>query len=122
MNFCKNCDNMYYMKINDDEKSEELGKLIYYCRNCGHEETNVNLHNLCISRYEENNAQKTNKINEYTKYDPTLPHSHTIKCPNEECVSNGKVGAMSDVIYMRVDDINMKYIYLCVYFNTNWMP
>ncbi len=122
MNFCSKCDNMYYMKINDDENSDEQGKLIYYCRNCGHEETNVHLGNLCISKYEASISQKSSKINEYTKYDPTLPHSHTIKCPNEQCLSNEKDGAMSDVIYIRVDDINMKYMYLCVYCNTNWMP
>lgn len=122
MNFCDKCENMYYMKINDDEKSDKQGTLIYYCRNCGHEEENVILKNLCISKYEDNGSLKTNKINEYTKYDPTLPHSHTIKCPNERCLSNEKDGAMSDVIYMRIDDVNMKYMYLCVYCNTNWMP
>ncbi len=123
MNFCTRCDNMYYMKIDDDDNSPEKGKLIYYCRNCGHEETNVNIHNLCISRYEDNVTQKTSKINEFTKYDPTLPHSHTIKCPNEKCASNKEVdSASSDVIYIRIDDINMKYMYLCVYCNTNWMP
>jgi DNA-directed RNA polymerase subunit M/transcription elongation factor TFIIS len=122
MNFCDKCDNMYYMKINDDEKSENQGQLIYYCRNCGHEESNVNLKNLCISVYEDNATSKTNKFNSYTKYDPTLPHSHTIRCPNDVCPSNSTPGSPSDVIYIRVDDINMKYMYLCTFCEKNWMP
>ena len=32
MNFCIKCDNMYYIRIADDNNN----KLIYYCRNCGH--------------------------------------------------------------------------------------
>lgn len=121
MNFCDKCDNMYYMKISEEPESE--GKLIYYCRNCGYEETNVNLKNLCISKYGSDEIKKSNKINEYTKYDPTLPHSHTIKCPNYKCISNDEKGSASpDVIYIRIDDINMKYMYLCVYCNTKWMP
>lgn len=122
MNFCDKCDNMYYMKINDDDKSDKQGTLVYYCRNCGHEETNVNLKNLCISKYEDNVTSKTSKINEYTKYDPTLPHSHTIRCPNQECKSNQNNSVESDVIYLRVDDVNMKFMYLCVNCDTNWSP
>jgi DNA-directed RNA polymerase subunit M/transcription elongation factor TFIIS len=107
------------MKIN--EEGDDLGTLIYYCRNCGNEEKNINLNNLCISTYEQVSSQKTSKINEFTKYDPTLPHSYNIKCPREDCVSNTK-DVQSDVIYIRVDDINMKYMYLCVHCNINWIP
>jgi DNA-directed RNA polymerase subunit M/transcription elongation factor TFIIS len=114
MNFCVKCDNLYYMKVTDD------GKLIYYCRNCGNEETNVITTNLCISSYEEN-KQKTNKINEYTKYDPSLPHVHNVKCPKEDCPSNKK-DSTSDVIYIRVDDVQMRYIYLCVFCESSWKP
>ena len=76
MNFCKVCDNMYYMKIKEDDTEA----LIYYCKNCGMEEDNLVLTNLCVSRTEEGNStQKTNKINEYTIHDPTRfrePHRH----------------------------------------------
>ena len=36
MKFCKICDNMYYLKLKEDESSE----MIYYCRNCNTEDTN----------------------------------------------------------------------------------
>ena len=114
MNFCVKCDNLYYMKVTEE------GSLIYYCRNCGNEEKNVITTNLCISSYEEN-KQKTNKLNEYTKYDPSLPHVYNIKCPKEDCPSNKK-DAKSDVIYIRSDDVQMKYIYLCVFCESSWKP
>ena len=31
MDFCSNCDNMYYIKL----ENEECDKIVYYCRNCG---------------------------------------------------------------------------------------
>ena len=117
MNFCVKCDNMYYMKID----SEENGKLIYYCRNCGNEDSNISLSNLCVSTYEDSVSQKNNKINEYTKFDPTLPHVYNIKCLNDNCDSNKK-DKPADVIYIRVDDKNMKYMYLCVNCDTSWTP
>ena len=123
MFFCEKCDNMYYIKIGDETESNQL---IYYCRNCGHENKDLNNSNICVSKTIVNGSgtaeNMSHFINEYTKYDPTLPHSHTIKCPNDRCLSNEKDGAMSDVIYMRIDEVNMKYMYLCVYCNTNWMP
>ncbi len=99
MEFCKNCDNMYYMKKNDEKK------LIYYCKHSNYEDT----------------VGKVN-INEYTRYDPTLPHVKTIKCPNLECKSNKNSDIEQDVIYIRVDDSNMKYVYLCYHCNSNWKP
>ena len=59
-------------------------------------------------------------INKYTKYDPTLPHMSTIKCPNLNCSSNKKSNSVaSDVIYLRYDDKNMKYVYLCCHCDEN---
>jgi DNA-directed RNA polymerase subunit M/transcription elongation factor TFIIS len=114
MNFCEKCDNMYYMKINDQDD------LKYYCRNCGFEDDNLTVTNLKISVYEKkSNTQKS--INTFIKYDPTLPHSHTIKCPNEKCESNLK-DKTPDIIYYRYDDTQMKYMYICADCDFNWKP
>ena len=48
MHFCPKCGNMYYLKLmNKDED-----KLIYYCRNCGNEDTSLatNTRNLYVSK------------------------------------------------------------------------
>ena len=133
MHFCEKCDNMYYLKISDEEKD----KLIYYCRNCGHEDSNITDENVCVLKtiIQQKSQRHKQVINEYTKYDPTLPRINTIKCPNQSCISNQvgddaelgkedfsktKDSNEREVIYIRYDDINMKYIYMCAKCNTTW--
>jgi len=108
---------MYYLKVT----AEDANSLIYYCRNCGHEDEHLTAENICVSNTQlRRSEQKYNHtINEYTKFDPTLPRIDTIKCPNQECSSN-KNESKREVIYIRYDDINMKYIYLCVRCDTMW--
>ena len=43
MKFCENCDNMFYIRI--DEKNPN--NLNYYCRHCGNSESSLE-GNLCI--------------------------------------------------------------------------
>ena len=119
MHFCKECSNMYYLKVT----SEDENKLIYYCRNCGHEDDTLTADNICVSRTKiKRSAQKYSHIvNEYTKKDPTLPRTNTIKCPNQECISNSEDGINErEVIYIRYDDTEMKYLYLCAKCDTMW--
>ena len=135
MHFCSECQNMYYLKLsNFDASSEDTttgndlievdsNKLIYYCRNCGHEDETITAENLCISttHVKRNEQNYTHIINEFTKYDNTLPRINTIKCPNGSCLSNTDAGANKrEVIYIRYDDINMKYIYLCAVCDKRW--
>lgn len=117
MHFCNKCNNMYYIRIN----SEDENKLVYYCRNCGNEDDQLTAENICVSKTQlKRSEQKYNHIiNEYTKFDPTLPRINTIKCPNSECSSNKSDGER-EVIYLRYDDINMLYIYLCAKCDTVW--
>lgn len=194
---------MYYLKI-QDENGVIGDTLIYYCRNCGHEDKTLSTTNICVSDIQLRTSEKkyTHIVNEYTKYDPTLPRINTIKCPNQDCLSNGhgqaggqgqaggagttkikiartKKATATDVknveqaaekavqasqqaqaslalaeanlatimaeeqlaeeeekqeeqsadptqannrevIYIRYDDINMKYVYLCVHCDTTW--
>ena len=95
MQFCSECHNMYYFKISDEEGN--IGDtLIYYCRNCGHEDTTLSTTNICVSDMQLLTSEKkyTHIVNEYTKFDPTLPRINTIKCPNQECSSNGFAGGV----------------------------
>jgi|TARA_B110000261_G_scaffold89143_1_gene101611 DNA-directed RNA polymerase subunit M/transcription elongation factor TFIIS len=117
---------MYYLMIeNDDENDDESNgandRLVYYCRNCGDKNKELAGKNICVSKTTVNHAEQNNSssINEYTKYDPTLPHTNMIKCPNSDCESNGADGKR-DVLYNRYDDKNMKYIYMCAVCDTSW--
>jgi len=120
MHFCEKCQNMYYLKISE----EDGNKLIYYCRNCGFEDSTLTSENICVSEttVRRDSQKYTQTINEYTKEDPTLPRITTIRCPNQECKSNkeGEEASSREVLYIRYDDKNMKYIYMCAVCDTVW--
>ena len=144
---------MYYIRLTD------TNGIVYYCRNCGHEDDNITIDNVVVSHtsLKSGKNQYAHVVNKYTKLDPTLPRISTILCPNTECPCNRNhnptqyadraaivgtseeeaisgaagVGAAAtgsnvddavprEVIYLRYDDINMKYIYLCAVCNTIW--
>lgn len=117
MHFCSNCQNMYYIRINESDPNT----LDYYCRNCGNEDKMLASENVCVSKIQiKKTSQSFNHIiNKYTKLDPTLPRINTILCPNPDCETNTK-GKEREIIYVRYDDINMKYIYLCSTCDTVW--
>jgi len=120
MHFCSKCDNMYYIRISSENNGNNL---IYYCRNCGNEDQVLTSENIYVARTQLSRAEKKygNIVNKYTKLDPTLPRINTIKCPNPECKSNTKDGEKDrEVIYMRYDDINMKYVYICAVCDIVW--
>lgn len=117
MKFCSICNNMYRIHMN-----EEDNKLIYFCINCNHTDSNYDESNICVSKiYLKNDQQFHFKINEYTKYDPTLPSISNILCPNPDCDTN-KNQTPRKIIYISYDDNNMKYIYLCSTCDTKWKP
>ena len=110
MHFCSVCNFMYYIRIN----SENSNELVYYCRNCGNEDKLIAVENLCVSKVQIQKSEQSfnHIINKYTKLDPTLPRINNILCPNAECETNTKEKER-EIIYIRYDDINMKYVYLC---------
>jgi len=125
MHFCPECGNMYYLQLKKDEEN----KLIYYCRNCGNEDESLvtNLNNLYVSKTDiKKELNYKNAINKYTKLDPTLPRIHNIDCPNPDCNCN-KIQQGTDIpveekeiLYIRYDDKNMKFVYLCALCDTIW--
>ena len=144
MNFCKVCDNLYYIKIAEEDDNT----LKYYCRKCGNEDDSIvaNLENICVSKSQKNDMDGSYKhiVNKYTKFDPTLPRIYNIKCVNEHCISNApkkEKKIMKDeetksneskqdvlkpsndeheIIYLRYDDKNMKFVYICTSCDTVW--
>lgn len=152
MHFCTQCGNMYYIRLT------ETNSIVYYCRNCGHEDDTITIDTVVVSQTalkDTGIGKNVNVVNKYTKLDPTLPRISTILCPNSECPCNrshnatqyadrativggeeepepepepeeaGKAPEEADavpreVIYLRYDDIQLKYIYLCAVCNTIW--
>ena len=117
MHFCSTCQNMYYIRID----AENPNKLMYYCRNCGNEDNLLTTDNVCVSKTQIKKTEQTfsHIINQYTKLDPTLPRVSNILCPNSDCTTNTK-DTPREIIYIRYDDINMKYVNLCSTCDTVW--
>jgi DNA-directed RNA polymerase subunit M/transcription elongation factor TFIIS len=109
---------MYYISIDPNDTNT----LVYYCRNCGHQDTTISVDNVTVSKIQLKKSEQefSHIINKYTKLDPTLPRVNKILCPNAECRTNTKEGEEREIIYIRYDDINMKYVYLCSTCDTVW--
>lgn len=148
---------MYYIRLT------ETNEIVYYCRNCGNEDSTITIDNVVVSHtaLHQKGGSHANVVNKYTKLDPTLPRISTILCPNSECPCNrnhnpmqyadraaivgsgdesetgaatsaatglgaatsaatGEDAVPREVIYLRYDDIQLKYIYLCAVCNTIW--
>ena len=119
---CPKCD--YYMPLGEGVRKEggsSQKDLIRYCRNCGFtkdEEKGLVMETII---HEKSSDAYRVYLNEFTKEDPRLPHIKTLKCPNSSCPS--RVSAVeSDVIYIKYDTANMKYLYICnvTGCNTQW--
>ena len=118
MKLCIKCDNMYYIGINEKNGNQ----LSHYCRNCGYTDETV-LDNSCLLNVQvKKGEQKYNHIiNEYTKLDPTLPRVHNINCPSSSCLTNTEPDKHArEVLYIRYDEDNMKYLYMCSTCDTVW--
>ena len=119
---CPKCD--YYMPLQEGQTGDGedvTPDLIRMCRNCGHsKEESKGLVMETVIQEKASDAYKV-YLNEFTKDDPRLPHIKTLKCPNANCASRTS-GAESDVIYIKYDMINMKYLYICTVegCNTQW--
>lgn len=116
MQFCEDCDNMLYYKIiNEDDtdggNTEPQEKLIHYCRCCGNvDKTTQNKQQSVYSiDFNTDHIKKQSIINPYTHKDPSLPKTIDIKCPNKKCPSKSP-----NIIYINYDEVNMKYIYMCI--------
>jgi DNA-directed RNA polymerase subunit M/transcription elongation factor TFIIS len=118
MKFCPTCDYYLYLdKANDDEQT-----LSRVCRNCGYrssaDDENGGLVMETIIQEKASEAYKV-FLNEFTKNDPTLPHLHTLACPNKECATNTS-GVQKDVVYIKYDPTNLKFLYICNVCDEKW--
>jgi len=112
---------MYYISLDPNDTN----KLVYYCRNCGHIENDDVKNDTNIFIVQNNLKKKENKfahiINQYTKLDPTLPRVNNVLCPNDDCLTNTDPdNNLREIIIMRYDDKNMKYVSLCSTCDTVW--
>jgi DNA-directed RNA polymerase subunit M/transcription elongation factor TFIIS len=108
---------MYYISIDEDDSN----KLLYYCRNCGNKDSSISVEDNTVlkNQLKKSEQEFSHIINKYTKLDPTLPRISNILCPNMDCATN-KDKEQREILYIRYDNINMKYVYLCSTCDTVW--
>ena len=114
MKFCPKCDYKLSMLIG------EKAALTLNCINCGHSEKETEGGLIVETNLQESTGEGYKiLVNEFTRKDPTLPHVKNIKCPTETCPTNA-AGQERDVILIKYDDKNMKYIYICNVCGGEW--
>lgn len=95
-------------------------RLYRTCRVCGYQEEDEKGGVILeIDLQEKTSEGYKVLLNEFTKFDPTLPHVSNIVCRNDECRSRTG-GAKPDVIYIKYDSVNMKYLYICTVCDAQW--
>jgi DNA-directed RNA polymerase subunit M/transcription elongation factor TFIIS len=115
MKFCPECKNYLYADSRTDPKN-----LLRLCRSCGYSEKDTQ-GGLVMETIVQQRASESHKIllNEFTRQDPTLPHITTLPCPNQQCSTNVR-GEPRDVVYIKSDTVNLKFIYICLKCDTEW--
>lgn len=98
----------------------KTSSLLRICRTCGHSEQDTE-GGLAMETIVQERSSESYKIvvNEFTRLDPTLPHVKTLPCPNQSCATNSK-GQERDVIIIKYDGVNLKYLYICHVCGTEW--
>lgn len=94
---------MLYMKVEGDENN----KLRLYCKNCSFSRIEDSA-TACVATKNFSSDANSYKsfMTPHIKYDPALPRVNNIKCP--ECQPE-----KNEVIYLKYDHDNMKYLYFC---------
>jgi DNA-directed RNA polymerase subunit M/transcription elongation factor TFIIS len=115
MEFCEVCDNMLYVKSNEERQ------LVKYCKHCDHQKLETSQSAIKISQtiYSEDDLIYNQHVNKYLRYDPTLRRikDPLISCPNSKCtVEDDK----KQILYIKYDQQNMKYFYVCEYCGETW--
>ena len=114
VDFCEKCENLLYLYIDS-----ETNKIVLQCKACGHEKPMENKV-IKINNNTNINVDKSDVINTnpFITHDITLPtikDNKNIKCQNEECTAE-----QIDIKYIKYDDENMKYLYICNHCGCKW--
>jgi hypothetical protein len=97
----------------DDTEVSEM-----YCKNCGLVEpmpadAPKRVSHMAIGGLD---VDPSFYLSKHMKADPTLPHLSSIPCVNKsECP-----GETNDVVYVKYDAPNMRYVYMCMHCDAMW--
>lgn len=113
MKFCNNCNNMLYIKVEDQD-------LAYFCKNCNFKMLDNSTESKCImeTSLDEDLSNYKQFITPFIKYDKTLPRVNNIRCANHECTRQQDED--QQVIYIKFNQTKMTYLYYCCHCEHFW--
>jgi DNA-directed RNA polymerase subunit M/transcription elongation factor TFIIS len=119
MEFCPDCENLLFLKI--EKRDNESVNLIYNCKNCSYKSVaDVDTQKTIYSNpYNFDKLKYYIKRKEALRHDPTIPHIDVIPCANKECSSNNGTAA-NDIFYVSLDDKSLLFLYVCNNCMTHW--
>lgn len=148
MQFCPTCDNKLHMEIGQLEAPPSAPDafsmpLTLYCKHCPYRHsldqsaassngggaaatgTAAAPHSFdpCMfrSNYSSNHPlYYSTVVNRYTFDDPTLPCLSDGKCINPKCVCNTDATVDPEILYVRYNDQDLKFLYLCRHCRQCW--
>jgi len=119
MKFCARCDNMLYISLSVASVAGGDPQLTYTCKHCGATEYSAGPSTAVLSTdYADDQASFNQFATPYIRHDPTLPRVSDVACPNEQCTRAPE--APNEVIYVKYDPVNLKYLYHCVHCSHFW--
>jgi hypothetical protein len=119
--FCPVCRYYLYLQAASDLSKGGEAINVRLCRNCGFKEEDKKGGLVSEILVKERSAEGYKiLLNEFTTRDFRLPHIRgSLKCPSAICDTNTK-GVESDIIYLKDDQVNLTYLYICNHCNTQW--
>jgi len=120
MIFCDQCGNMVYMTVKTDDASA-VPTLTCVCKSCG--STASMGKGECSSAvfsaaYSDDHTAYKLYMMQHIRNDPTLPHADNIECANNVCTR--APSESRDVVFIKYDDQNLKYLYHCMHCHEVW--
>tara|TARA_B100000405_G_C16653459_1_gene399346 strand:- start:475 stop:819 length:345 start_codon:yes stop_codon:yes gene_type:complete len=113
---------MLYIKHKKEQSSNESVSdgVEYFCKFCGNVKPLAQKQPKLISKVSyQDNHDVEDLVGGDMINDVTLPHVHDIKCKKGDNCQKPK-GEKDDVILMRYDTNNSKYMYYCTYCQIKW--
>lgn len=129
MKFCEKCDNMMYFSVTPADSADKGSgtssklNLQMMCRNCNFHSTIKDTINEPVFTTELRDDLVNYKRHSVAdlKYDPTMPRLANYPCTNDKTKScRRKPATSTNILYMKYDATNMKYMFFCCDCNVFW--
>lgn len=100
-----------------DDESAPAPPMVMACRHCGHVEPSDGV--ALISRTDRDDSDDAAALapflTPHLRHDPTLPRTSRVPCVSRACSARPPLA-----IYVRYDDVRLRYLYHCMHCGAFW--